>query len=89
MEIRQPLQRVPTHPIVLVIAGVILLAVTMTAWYVLARSHPTQALVNAGPTVTCTSSGPDPYSPHDAVCVPKTNAPDPYSPHDPLGAGGK
>lgn len=55
MEIRQNVQRVPTRPIVLVIAILSVLAVALTSWYVLTSnpSHYSDGMIST------TSLGPD------------------------------
>jgi hypothetical protein len=55
MEIRQSVQRVPTRPIVLVMAFLAVLALALTSWYVLASNPPH----HGGGTISTTSSGPD------------------------------
>lgn len=56
MEIRQNVQRVPTRPIVFVIAFLSVLALALTSWYVLGSNRPSHG--GGGPMVT-TSQGPD------------------------------
>ncbi len=83
MEIRQGFRSVPSRPIALAMAVLAVVALVLTAWFVLGAGG---SAVNAGndrqlinvqrTTQYCN----DPFSPHDAVCP---TSGDPYSPHDP------
>jgi hypothetical protein len=55
MEIRQNVQRVPTRPIVLVMAILSVLALALTSWYVLTSKPP----YHGGGTISNSSLGPD------------------------------
>lgn len=60
MEIQQNLVRLPTRPIVIVLAVLAVLAVALTAFYVLRSSGPSQNLGTDRPAVTaCTGMVPD------------------------------
>lgn len=81
MEIRQGFRTVPSRPIALVLAALAVLALALTAWFVLgtgARSSVNDRtfVTNVHPQVCG-----DPYSPNDQVCKPVRDA---YSPHDAL-----
>ena len=89
MEIRQHLLRVPTRPIVLLVACLSVLALALGAWYLLSTGTASVASVSSRPVGSCTSYGPDPYSPSDPICAKTTNGGDPYSPRDALDAASK
>jgi hypothetical protein len=84
LEIRGTIRTLPSRSITLVMAALAVLALALTAWYVLgfhAQGGSTRIqdapMTNQLP-LNCSS---DPYSPHDPICQPYH---DPYSPHDPL-----
>ena len=89
MEIRQHLLRVPTRPIALLVACLSVLALALAAWYLLTAGTASVASVSSLPVGSCTSYGPDPYSPSDPICAKTTTGRDPYSPRDALDAAGK
>jgi hypothetical protein len=84
MEIRQSLRTVPSRPVALAMAVLAVLALALTAWFVLGtRAQSTSQGTTRAPvtnqlTLDCSN---DPYSPRDPICVPYH---DPYSPHDPI-----
>ena len=55
MEIRQSVRRVPTRPIVLVMAFLSVLALALTSWYVMTGNAPR----NGDGAISTTSLGPD------------------------------
>lgn len=60
MEIRQSVNRVPTRPIVFVLAALAVLALALTAWYALQGNAPSRNQGIYKPAVTaCTSMAPD------------------------------
>src|SRR2546422_9881077 len=89
MEIRQHLLRVPPRPIVLLVACLSVLALALAAWYLLSTGTASVASVSSLPVGSCTSYGPDPYSPSDPICAKTTTGGDPYSPGAPPQAAGK
>jgi len=86
LEIRGSLRTVPSRPVALAMAVLAVLALALTAWFVLGThaQSSSQGTTRAPATnqlpLDCTS---DPYSPHDPLCKPYH---DPYSPHDPIPA---
>jgi hypothetical protein len=81
LEIRQNVRTVPSGPIAIIIAALAVLALALTAWFVLGTSARSTVndrtfVTNVHPQVCG-----DTYSPHDPVCKPSRDS---YSPHDPL-----
>jgi len=89
MEIRQSLLRVPTRPIVLLVACLSVLAFALAGWYLLSTGTASVASVSSRPVESCISHGPDPYSPSDPICSKTTNGGDPHSRRDALDAASK
>lgn len=81
LEIRQSFRTVPSRPIALVMAALAVIALALTAWFVLgANARGTVNNRTFVPSVHSQVCG-DPYSPNDPVCK---STSDPYSPHDKL-----
>jgi hypothetical protein len=84
METRETFRSIPSRPIAFAIAALAVIALALTAWYVL-DSRPLGGATPARHIVVTTGrpalSCGDPYSPHDSICAPSA---DPYSPRDPL-----